>query len=117
MKSYWAFFPFCTFAWGMNTGFTYLITIHHSWLWFPNNPGLASGICMGGYGIGALLFDNIMTPVINPQNLNFIFPCPLVPNANFGCYPESVDMNFKKMMYILIGIFAGLIIIGMVSIW
>jgi hypothetical protein len=49
---------------------------------------------MGGYGVGALVFDNIMTPIMNPNNEDFITPCPTVLNANFGCYPASVDQNF-----------------------
>lgn len=88
------FYSFYCLAWGLNTGFAYLVTLHHSWLWFPQMPGLASGICMGGYGVGALVFDNIMTPIMNPNNEDFITPCPTVLNANFGCYPASVDQNF-----------------------
>lgn len=93
-KSFWMFYSFYCLAWGLNTGFAYLVTLHHSWLWFPQMPGLASGICMGGYGVGALVFDNIMTPIMNPNNEDFITPCPTVLNANFGCYPASVDQNF-----------------------
>lgn len=71
MTNFWVFWGFYTLGWALNTGFVYLITIHHSWLWFPLSPGTASGICMGGYGIGALFFDNIMTAVMNPDNLKF----------------------------------------------
>lgn len=70
---------------------------------------------MGGYGIGALFFDNIMTAVMNPDNLKFNPEC--FAGASYGCYPPSVDENFKKMMYVLIGVFAGLVIIGIITIW
>lgn len=70
---------------------------------------------MGGYGLGAFVFDNIMTPVINPDNLPFTNPC--FPEANYGCFPQSVNDNFKKMFYVLIGIFAGLALIGILTIW
>lgn len=110
MKTYWSFFPFYCLSWGLLTGCSYLTGFHHLWLWFPQSPGLASGIVMGGYGIGALIFDNIMTPIINPDNLLFTNPC--FPDANYGCYPESVDSNFKKMMYTLITLFSVLVLIG-----
>ena len=70
---------------------------------------------MGGYGLGAFVFDNIMTPVINPYNLPFSNPC--YPGANYGCFPQAVNDNFKKMFYVLIGIFAGLALIGILTIW
>jgi hypothetical protein len=68
---FWVFWFFYCFGFSINTAFAYLVPIHHSWLWFPKNPGLASGIVMAGYGVGALVFDNVMTPIMNPNNLKF----------------------------------------------
>lgn len=123
MTNYWWFWAFYCLGWGLNSGWCYLVTLHHSWLWFPENPGLASGICAAGYGLAALVFDNIMTPIINPYNIGFISPCE--EGANYGCYPPtlygqtfiSVNDNFKKMMYILIAIFAALDLVGFVTVW
>jgi MFS transporter, OFA family, oxalate/formate antiporter len=115
VDNFWAFWAFYCFGFSINTAWAYLVPIHHSWLWFPNNAGLASGICMGGYGLGAFVFDNIMTPVINPNNLAFTNPC--YQGANYGCFPEAVNANFKKMFYTLIGVFAGLAIVGVLTIW
>lgn len=67
---------------------------------------------MGGYGIGALVFDNIMTPIINPDNLPFTNPC--FADANYGCYAESVNANFKRMMYSIITLYAVLVLIGII---
>jgi MFS transporter, OFA family, oxalate/formate antiporter len=92
MKSYWAFFVFYCFSFGITTGFCYLITFHHTWLWFPDHKGLSSGICMGGYGLGALIFDNIMTPIVNPGNEKFEKEC--FPGADYGCYEKGVNENF-----------------------
>jgi len=85
MDSFWLFWAFYCFGFSINTAWAYLVPIHHSWLWFPKNAGLASGICMGGYGLGAFVFDNIMTPIINPDNLAFKDPCSV--GANYGCFP------------------------------
>lgn len=123
MTTYWWFWAFYCLGWGLNTGWCYLVTLHHSWLWFPENPGLASGICAAGYGLAALVFDNIMTPIINPYNIGFISPCEA--GANYGCYPPtlygqtfiSVNDNFKKMMYVLIAIFAALDLVGILTVW
>ena len=46
----------------------YLAPIHHGWLWFPDHPGLVSGIIIGGFGVGALVYDNVWTALINPYN-------------------------------------------------
>ncbi len=115
MQTYWSFFPFYCISWGLLTGCSYLTGFHHLWLWFPQSPGLSSGIVMGGYGIGALIFDNIMTPIMNPDNIPFQNPCN--PDANYGCYPDSVNANFKRMMHTLTTLFAALVLIGIVFVF
>jgi len=92
VKNFWIFCAFYCFGFSINIGWVYLVPIHHSWLWFPKNPGLASGIVLGGYGLGAFVFDNIMTPIINPNDLPFTNPCK--PNANYGCFPPEVNANW-----------------------
>ena len=109
---FWAFY---VLGWAGNTAFTYLITTHHTWLWFPQSPGLASGICMGGYGIGSLVWAEIMTPLLNPDNVSFTNPC--YAGADFGCYNAAVNDNFRRTLYILISIFAGFAVIGMITIY
>lgn len=37
--------------------------------WFPNHAGLISGIIVMGYGSGALIFNNVQTLYLNPQNI------------------------------------------------
>lgn len=46
-----------------------MVPVHHGWLWFPGQPGLVSGLVIGGFGLSALIFDNVSTAIINPQNL------------------------------------------------
>ncbi|KAK3604472.1 hypothetical protein CHS0354_007176 [Potamilus streckersoni] len=36
--------------------------------WMPNNPGLAGGIIVAGFGGGALVFNQAITRYINPDN-------------------------------------------------
>ena len=50
-------------------GISYMVPVHHGWLWFPGSPGLVSGIIIGGFGCAPLVFDNMWTRVINPDNV------------------------------------------------
>ena len=115
MKSFWGFWFFYTSTWGTILGLTYLICFHHLWQWFPNHRGLASGIPMFGFGMGASVMDPITTALINPNNENFRTQC--YPGATYGCYPSDVNANFKKTMFDLIFIFASIAIIGILTIF
>ena len=46
-----------------------MVPVHHSWLWFPKHPGLTSGIVIGGFGFASVLWNNLATHMINPDNL------------------------------------------------
>ena len=58
-------------AFSFNQGIVYMVPVHHAWLWFPKYPGLTSGIIIGGFGFGALIFNSLSTALINPDNLPF----------------------------------------------
>ena len=62
------FAMFYSIGFAVNSGLVYMVPVHHSWLWFPNNPGLVSGIILGGFGVGSLIYDNVFTHIINPNN-------------------------------------------------
>ena len=38
--------------------------------WFPQQKGLSVGIVVGGFGLGALVFNYITTSIINPKNVS-----------------------------------------------
>ena len=57
-------------SWPLNHGCAYMVPIHHAWLWFPESTGLASGIVIAGFALGALVFDNVSTYLINPKNVS-----------------------------------------------
>ena len=65
--SFPVFSLFYVLAFG-SQNFVYMTPIHHVWQWLPSRPGLYSGILIGGYGLGAFVFDNVATHVINPDN-------------------------------------------------
>ena len=65
-NNFWLFCAVYAFAFAFGHAITYMTAIHHSWLFFPKQGGLTSGIILGGYGFGALVFDNVSTALVNP---------------------------------------------------
>ena len=76
---------------GICNGLTYMVATQHGWLWFPDKPGLVSGIIISGFGFGNLIFGNFATYLVNPDN----------EAAIDGSYPESVNSKVPKMILIL----------------
>ena len=67
-SSFMTFYILYAFAFGIPQGLTYMVPVHHAWLAFPDQAGLISGLILGGFGFGALIFDNVSTAVINPND-------------------------------------------------
>jgi len=65
---FWAFIVFYVAGFGFTNALTYMTSIHHGWLWFPNRPGLVSGIIICGFGFGSLVFNNVSRAIVNPDN-------------------------------------------------
>ena len=95
-------------AFSLNNGFVYMVPVHHGWLWFPRNAGLVSGIIIGGFGFGGLIFDNLCTRLINPEE---------EPVQDNGYYPEDVNNRFISMFRIFIACIACLALIGILMIF
>ena len=51
-----------------NNGLAYYAAVNEAWKFFPDKPGLTSGIILAGFGGGAFIFDNISTGIINPND-------------------------------------------------
>jgi MFS family permease len=50
-KRFELWYIFYAFGYGMGSGSTYILPVHHSWLWFPRSPGTVSGIILAGFGL------------------------------------------------------------------
>ena len=49
--------------------------------WFPGRKGTAMGFVVGGFGGGALAFNQIQTAIVNPNNVGVrTLLCFFVPN-------------------------------------
>nr|CDS25341.1 oxalate:formate antiporter [Hymenolepis microstoma] len=54
---------------GFGFGFSYAIIFSVAGSWFPKQRTLITGMIVGGFGLGALVFTPIQTIYINPNNL------------------------------------------------
>jgi len=98
---WWWFFYLIVYA--VVNGLTYMASIHHSWLWYPDKPGLASGIIMSGYGLSGFIFSNLSLVFVNPEHVS----------ANSeGLFPESVYKNVPHMLRSLAYCYATLVVIA-----
>jgi hypothetical protein len=88
-------------------GFTYFAPVHHSWLWFPKNTGLISGIIISGFGFGSLIFNTLTTHYINPENLK----------SEGGHYPDEVNERFPGMIRLLAYCYLGISLVAILLIF
>ena len=54
---------------GVGVGIAYPNIVVVVMKWYPNHKGLVNGIVMSGFGMSALMMDEIQTALINPDNL------------------------------------------------
>ena len=54
---------------GICCGLSYTLPIRLGWKAYPERSGLVSGIIIGGFGFGSLLFTYMGTKIVNPNNL------------------------------------------------
>jgi hypothetical protein len=94
-------------AYAFVNGLTYLTTVHHAWLWFPDKAGLASGIIMSGYGFSGLIFNNLSLLFVNPHAESAL------PD---GLFSEDVYKNVPYMLRSLSYCYAALIVIAVIMV-
>ena len=53
---------------GLGTALSYTPPLGVAMRWFPKSNGLVNGIIVGGFGLGAFIFNQIQTAYLNPNN-------------------------------------------------
>ena len=53
---------------GLGTALAYTPPLGGAMRWFPKSKGLVNGIIVGGFGLGAFIFNQIQTAYLNPVN-------------------------------------------------
>ena len=103
-NQFWVFFICYVIGFSIIQGSVYMLAVHHCWLWFTGSPGLVSGIIIGGYGLGALIFDQVTTLVINPYHDTF--------DKETNSFKQEVNDRFRMMLLTEIACFAVFAIVG-----
>ena len=56
------------FMFGLGISLAYAPPMAVAMQWFPKKKGLVNGFIVGGFGMGAFLFNQIQTAYLNPKN-------------------------------------------------
>ena len=62
--------------------------------WFPERKGLVNGITVGGYGLGALIFNQVQTAYLNPLNST--------PDTD-GFFSDEAILSRVPSLFVLLG--------------
>lgn len=84
-----------------------MVPVHHGWLWWPERPGLVSGLIICGFGFGALTFNTVSLMMVNPDNLSA---------DEEGKFPDDVNSNLPKMLTTVIYIFMAITFVAILMI-
>ena len=75
-----------------------------AWSWFPERRALVSGLLLGAFGAGALVFNLVGTALANPANLRA--------SAATGEFPAEVYAAFPRMLRGVGALYALLVALG-----
>ena len=56
------------FMFGLGIALAYAPPMAVAMKWFPKKKGLVNGFIVGGFGMGAFMFNQIQTAYLNPKN-------------------------------------------------
>ncbi|KAG1683636.1 Oxalate:formate antiporter [Nymphon striatum] len=87
-----------------SAGVAYMAALLCSIRWVPENKGLVSGLIVGGFGLGSLVFTPVQSAFINPNNLS--------PNANGYFLQEDVLKRVPNSYYLFAGIYMAIQLLG-----
>lgn len=105
--SYLAFKWLYAFSFALNNGLTFYASVHQAWLFFPDHPGLATGLIFSGLGGAGFVFDNLSTKLINPDNIPISSPD----------FSSVVNERFTLMFNWLIFCWAFIVLATAILVW
>jgi hypothetical protein len=94
-------------SWGVANGLSFFAAMHQGWRFFPDKPGLASGLIISGFGTAGFVFNQLSTKIINPDNVK----------VNDPTYHEIIVARFPIMMMTLIYCWWGIIFVGLIMVF
>ena len=108
--SFWAVLLTYGLMYGIGVGVAYIGPLSSAMKWMPKWKGIANGVVVSGFGLGALIFDAIQTGYVNPDNL-VASPNPEQPDEKFFTDPELIA-RVPFVFLILGGSYAIMQLIG-----
>ena len=87
------FAMFLTGGMGLCIGISYTTPINLGWKAIPERSGLITGLIIGGFGVGSLIFTALGTLIINPDNLGQVSIEEESTGLAIEVFPESVSQR------------------------
>ena len=92
--SFWLFLLTYGLIFGLGVGVAYVGPLSCAMRWMPRWKGVASGFVVAGFGLGALVFDQVQSYYINPRNLK--------PNDD-GFFTEKELLDRVPFLFLVLG--------------
>ncbi|XP_052783111.1 uncharacterized protein LOC128219342 [Mya arenaria] len=92
------------FITNLGTFMAYGPPVQNAAKWMPARPALAVGLIVGGFGLGAFVFNLIITYYINPDNIQI--------NDNDYFTDQALLDRVPRVFFLLAGIYIALQVIG-----
>ncbi|CAG2175374.1 unnamed protein product [Oppiella nova] len=91
-------FVYVVFSYGflasLGVGIAYVAPLAAGMKWFPARKGLVNGITVGGYGMGALVFNHVQTAYLNPLNAS--------PDTD-GFFTDEAILSRVPSLFVMLG--------------
>ena len=98
-RSGFPFFAVClSGGMGLCIGLSYTTPIRLGWKAMPARSGLISGLIIGGFGVGSLIFTALGTLIVNPDNLSQIASVSTTTGMIVEVFPEEVAMRVPLLL-------------------
>ena len=108
--SFWAVLLTYGIMYGIGVGVAYIGPLSSAMKWMPKWKGIANGIVVSGFGLGALIFDAVQTGFVNPKNA-VADPDPYDKEEKYFTDPELLS-RVPTLFLILGGTYAVMQLIG-----
>ena len=83
---------------GLCIGLSYTTPIRLGWKAMPSRSGLISGLIIGGFGLGSLMFTALGTLIVNPDNLSQIASVNAATGVIVEVFPDEVALRVPLLL-------------------
>ena len=84
---------------GLGTALAYPVPLSVAMRWFPRQKGLVNGVIVGGFGLGAFIFNQVQSRYMNPENEEL---------DKDGYYSDDLILNRVPSVFLLLGSIYGI---------